>query len=139
MSFNKITIVGNLGKDPDLRYTPDGTAVCNFNLATNHKGKDGNFEATWFKVTLWKNRALAAAQYLQKGSSVYIEGRLSIEKWTDRDGVQQFSLGVQASDMQFIGSRDADRPEEAAPVATHTGSPAEPKRSVMVGDDDTPF
>lgn len=109
MSFNKIILVGNLGRDPELRYTPQGDAVCSFSMATNERKKDksGEFQdvTTWFKVTLWRRQAETASKYLTKGSSVYIEGRLQMEEWTDRDGKERFTLGVQATDMQFIGSR----------------------------------
>src|SRR5215210_2863802 len=109
MSFNKVIIVGNLGRDPELRYTPQGVAVCSFTMATNEKRKDKSGElqdiTTWFKVTLWRNQAENAAKYLTKGSPVYIEGRLRIEEWTDRDNNNRYTLDVQATDMQFIGSR----------------------------------
>jgi single-strand DNA-binding protein len=109
MSFNKIIIVGNLGRDPELRYTPQGTAVCSFSLATNEKRKDKAGElqniTTWFRVTLWGKQAENANKFLTKGNPVYIEGRLRTEEWTDRDGKARTSLEVQATDMQFIGSR----------------------------------
>ncbi len=110
MSFNKITIVGNLGRDPDLRYTPQGIAVCSFTMATNEKRKDkeGVLQdiTIWFKVTLWRKQAEAAAKYLTQGMSVYIEGRLRIEEWTDRDNNNRYTLDVQATDMQFIGAKN---------------------------------
>jgi single-strand DNA-binding protein len=109
MSFNKIIIVGNLGRDPELRYTPQGAAVCSFTMATNEKRRDKSGElqdiTTWFKITLWRQQAENAAKYLTKGSPVYIEGRLKIEEWTDRDNNRRYTLDVQATDMQFIGSR----------------------------------
>src|SRR5207237_4733879 len=109
MSFNKIIVVGNLGRDPELRYTPQGIAVCSFSMATNEKRRDKSGElqdiTTWFKVTLWRQQAENAAKYLTKGSPVYIEGRLRIEEWTDRDNNNRYTLDVQATDMQFIGSR----------------------------------
>lgn len=109
MSFNKIIIVGNLGRDPELRYTPQGVAVCSFSMATNEKRRDKSGElqdiTTWFKITLWRDKAETAAKYLTKGSTVYIEGRLRIEEWTDRDNNNRYTLDVQATDMQFIGSR----------------------------------
>ncbi len=117
MSFNKIILVGNLGKDPELRYTPDGTAVASFSLATNEKRKDksGQFQdvTTWFKVTLWRKQAENASKYLTKGSPVYIEGRLNIEEWTDKDGKNRYTLDVQASDMQFIGAKSNDATYDA--------------------------
>ena len=108
MSFNKITIVGNLGKDPELRYTPQGNAVCNFSVATNEKRRDktGDMQdvTTWFRITLWGKQAENASKYLTKGSPVYIEGRLKLEEWSDRDGKNRFTLDVQATDMQFLGN-----------------------------------
>jgi single-strand DNA-binding protein len=108
MSFNKITIVGNLGRDPELRYTPQGSAVCNFSVATNEKKRDKAGEmqdvTTWFRVTLWNKQAENASKYLTKGSPVYVEGRLRIEEWTDRDGKNRFTLEVNATDMQFISA-----------------------------------
>ena len=109
MSFNKIILVGNLGRDPELRYTPQGDAVCSFSMATTEKRKDKSGEmqsiTTWFRITLWGHRGETAAKYLAKGNSVYIEGRLRIEDWTDRDNNKRYSLEVNATDMQFIGTR----------------------------------
>ena len=109
MSFNKIILVGNLGRDPELRYTPQGVAVCDFSIATNERKRDksGEFQevATWFRVTLWRQQAENAAKYLSKGRQVYIEGRLSLEEWTDRDGNTRQTLQVQGTDMQFLGGR----------------------------------
>ncbi len=108
MSFNKITLVGNLGKDPELRYTPQGTPVCSFSMATNERRKDratGENQdiTTWFRITLWGRQAETASQYLTKGRPVYIEGRLRVEEWTDRDGKSRHTLEVHGTDMQFIG------------------------------------
>src|ERR671911_3008712 len=112
MSFNKITLVGNLGRDPELRYTPQGTPVCSFSMATNERRKDKTGEmqdhTTWFRVTLWGRQAETASQYLTKGRPVYVEGRLRVEEWTDRDGKARHTLEVHATDMQFIGTRGED-------------------------------
>lgn len=112
MSFNKIILVGNLGKDPELRYTPQGAAVCSFTMATNEKRKGASGEmqdtTTWFRVTLWNKQAENASKYLTKGRPVYIEGRLRTEEWTDKDGKTRSSLEVHATDMQFIGNRGDD-------------------------------
>src|SRR5215207_6637493 len=109
MSFNKIILVGNLGRDPELRYTAQGTPVCTFSMATNERRKDRNGEmqdqTTWFRVTLWNRQAETASQYLQKGRQVYIEGRLRVEEYVDRDGKPRQSLEVTATDMQFIRTR----------------------------------
>jgi single-strand DNA-binding protein len=147
MSFNKIIVVGNLGRDPELRYTPQGVAVCSFTMATNEKRRDKsgdlNDVTTWFRVTLWRNQAENAAKYLTKGSPVYIEGRLRLDEWTDRDGNTRFTLDVQATDMQFIGggARDADAaytgPEEDA--STASAPPAAAAAAGGSGDDDIPF
>jgi single-strand DNA-binding protein len=141
MSFNKVILVGNLGRDPELRYTPQGTPVCSFTMATNERRKDKSGEmqdqTTWFKVTLWGRQAETASQYLTKGRPVYIEGRLRVEEWTDRDGKPRHTLEINATDMQFIGGgrgEDAapnSRPPAGEPIQEH--APAEPS------DDDVPF
>jgi single-strand DNA-binding protein len=139
MSFNKVILVGNLGRDPELRYTPQGTPVCSFSMATNERRKDKTGEmqdqTTWFRVTLWGRQAETASQYLSKGRPVYIEGRLRVEEWTDRDGKQRHTLEVHATDMQFIGGgRGAEEPpmEKAAAVG------AAPEQTDLA-DDDIPF
>lgn len=112
MSFNKIIIVGNLGRDPELRYTPQGTAVCNISVATSEKRKDKSGElqdiTTWFRVTLWGKQAETASKYLTKGKPVYLEGHLRVEEWTDREGAQRYTLEVHGTDMQFISSGRSD-------------------------------
>lgn len=127
MSFNKIILVGNLGKDPELRYTPQGDAVCSFSMATNEKRKDKGGQkqdvTTWFKVTLWRHQAEAAAKWLTKGSPVYIEGRLRVEEYVDRENINRYTLDVQATDMQFIGSAPANDNYSPSPVAPLSGTP----------------
>ncbi|HVF46242.1 MAG TPA: single-stranded DNA-binding protein [Pyrinomonadaceae bacterium] len=165
MSFNKIILVGNLGKDPELRYTPQGDAVCSFSVATNERKKDksGEFQdvTTWFKVTLWRRLAENASKYLSKGSPVYIEGRLQVEEWTDRDNNNRFTLGVQATDMHFIsagrgessgedsGGGNYDREDNAthsgppqqtsSPSGASSGSASAPVAAPASVDDDIPF
>lgn len=148
MSFNKVIIVGNLGRDPELRYTPQGTAVCNFSMATTEKRRDKSGEyqdvTTWFRVTVWDKKAEVAAKYLQKGSQVYIEGRLKLDEWTDRDGNTRTTLDVTATDMQFIGkagggdgggySGDLD---DSMPEPPRTSSAA--VGTNQTPDDDIPF
>ena len=139
MSFNKIILVGNLGRDPELRYTPQGTPVCSFSMATNERRKDKNGEmqdqTTWFKVTLWNRQAETAAQYLTKGRPVYIEGRLRVEEWTDRDGKPRHTLEVHATDMQFIGGGRSEGEPALERAAVAGGAPTEPDTA----DDDIPF
>ena len=158
MSFNKIILVGNLGKDPELRYTPQGKAVCSFSMATNEKRRDKAGElqdvTTWFKVTLWGNQAENASKYLSKGRPVYIEGRLRIEEWTDRDNNNRYTLDVQATDMQFIsagrdesgysggGGDDFDThsgPPQASSSAGASSSGSGPVSAPASSDDDIPF
>lgn len=142
MSFNRIILVGNLGRDPELRYTPQGTPVCSFSMATNERRKDRNGEmqdqTTWFKVTLWGRQAETASQYLHKGKPVYIEGRLRVEEWTDRDGKPRQTLEVTATDMQFIGSRGEEPVVERAAASSATGSSA-PVEPPELTDEDIPF
>lgn len=149
MSFNKIIVVGNLGRDPELRYTPQGNAVCDFSVATNEKRRDkaGELQSvvTWFKITLWGKQAENASKYLTKGSSVYIEGRLRIEEWTDRDGNNRHSLEVNATDMQFLTSNRSDETnqdvqESNSENAFSSQSASNSQTSVnSPNDDDIPF
>lgn len=128
MSFNKVILVGNLGRDPELRYTPQGTPVASFSMATNERRKDKAGEmqdhVTWFRVTLWGRQAETAAQYLVKGRPVYIEGRLRVEEWTDRDGKARHTLEVHATDMQFIGGNAIEGERSRAAAAASGGSTA---------------
>lgn len=150
MSFNKIIVVGNLGRDPELRYTPQGSAVCSFSMATNEKRRDKAGEmqdvTTWFRVTLWNKQAENASKYLTKGSPVYIEGRLRLEEWTDRDGNNRYTLEVQGSEMHFLGGgRQEEYSGESAGEAQFAG-PADKARDNAAdfalpakADDDIPF
>lgn len=144
MSFNKIIIVGNLGRDPELRYTPQGDAVCNISVATSEKRRDksGDWQdlTTWFRITLWRKQAETASKYLTKGSPVYVEGRLRIEEWSDRDGKNRYTLEVNATDLHLIGSSRGDDFSGSTivdePLETNSGggdfAPAP-------NDDDIPF
>src|SRR3954465_7848017 len=108
MSYNKIHIIGNLGRDPELPYTPQGTAVCQFSVATNERRRDKSGEqqdiTTWFRVTSWGKQAENVSKYLSKGRRVYVQGRLHMEEWTDREGKVRQTLEVNASDVQFLDS-----------------------------------
>lgn len=141
MSFNKIIVVGNLGRDPELRYTPQGTPVCSFTVATNEKRKDRTGETqdftTWFRITLWGRQAETASQYLTKGRPVYIEGRLRLEEWTDRDGKQRYTLEVHATDMQFISGGRGEESAGVSPSKTLTSERPSPEPDLS--DDDIPF
>jgi len=141
-SFNKIIIVGYLGRDPELRYTPDGTPVCDFSVATTERRKDKSGEpqdiTTWFRITAWRRLAEVADQYLAKGKQVYIEGRLTQREWTDRDGVTRYSLDVNATDIQFVGAR-GDDPQPMRAAAAGTQAKSEPEAPAPVTDEDIPF
>lgn len=140
MSFNKIIVVGNLGRNPELRYTPQGTPVTSFSLATNEretvKGEKVDI-TTWFDVTLFGRQAEVAAEYLAKGKQVYIEGRFRAEEWTDREGKQRVTNKIKATDMQLIDrvQNGGGGGEQAAVAAVAAGEEAagEP------GDEDIPF
>lgn len=132
-SFNKIVIVGYLGRDPEIRYLTDGTAVCNFSVATTEKKKDRSGESqditTWFKINVWGKQAEAANQYLSKGRQVYVEGRLTQQEYTDRDGNRRTSLEVRATEFHFLGSRGdegsfAGASQPSAPRSAPDSSPA---------------
>lgn len=149
MSFNKIIVVGNLGRDPELRYTPQGDAVCDFSIATNEKKRDRAGElqdvTTWFKVTLWRRQAENASKYLTKGSPVYIEGRLRVEEWADKEGKTRQSLEINATDMQFIGGgRNEAAVSNSAPDnefsdTNNFGNASEARNTPAPTDDDIPF
>ncbi|MBI1761589.1 MAG: single-stranded DNA-binding protein [Acidobacteria bacterium] len=142
-SFNKITIVGYLGRDPEIRYTPSGEAVCNFSVATTERRKDasGEFQdlTTWFKITVWRRQAEIANQYLSKGKQVYVEGRLRQTEYTDRDGNRRTALEVTASDIQFLGAKgeESGTPSTVKPVA-RSATP-DSGFDAPVNDDEIPF
>jgi single-strand DNA-binding protein len=143
-SFNKITIVGYLGRDPEIRYTPQGNAVCNFSIATTEKRGGAGGEAqditTWFRVNLWDKKAELANQYLAKGKRVYIEGRLRLTEYTDREGVKRQSLDVTATDIHFLDSRGDEPTTSVSPQRAPTqANPPEPTDNQQPHDDDIPF
>jgi single-strand DNA-binding protein len=111
-SVNKVILLGNLGRDPETRYTTGGDAVCNLSIATSEQWKDKNGEkqerTEWHRVVLFGRQAEIAGEYLKKGRSVYVEGRLQTRKYTDKDGVEKYSTEIVGDRMQLLGSgRDA--------------------------------
>jgi single-strand DNA-binding protein len=109
-SVNKVIIVGNLGRDPEVRYMPSGDAIANIAVATSYKSKDRNTgeqkELTeWHRISFFGRLAEIVAQYLKKGSSVYVEGRLQTRKYTDKDGIERYATDVIAENMQMLGGR----------------------------------
>ncbi|GGY28761.1 single-stranded DNA-binding protein [Pseudoduganella sp. SL102] len=164
-SVNKVIIVGNLGRDPEIRYMPSGDAIANIAVATSFKSKDRNTgeqkEITeWHRISFFGRLAEIVGQYLKKGSSVYVEGRLQTRKYTDKDGVEKYATDIIAQEMQMLGgrqgmgggdamggddmggydappSRPAPRPQQAAAPAPRPAPKPAPNFSDM--DDDIPF
>lgn len=108
-SLNKVMLIGNLGRDPEVRYTSAGTAVASFSIATSEKfkSKSGEWEerTEWHNITLWGRLAEIAGEYLSKGKTVYIEGRLQTRKWQDRDGKDRYTTEIVGEKMQMLGAR----------------------------------
>ena len=159
-SVNKVILVGNLGRDPEVRYTPNGSAVCNVTIATsrvrkNKESGDKSEDTEWHRVVFFDKLAEIAGEYLKKGRSVYVEGRLKTRKWTDKDGAEKFSTEIIASDMQMLGSREGmgggaasgddgggsyERSAPAArPAAAAANRPAAKSSGFSDMDDDIPF
>jgi single-strand DNA-binding protein len=142
MSFNKITIVGYLGRDPELRYTPQGTALCKMSIATTEKRKNitGEMEehTTWFRVTAWGRQAELANEYLAKGRQVYVEGRLRLEEYTDREGQKRFSAEVSATEIQFLGHRTDSPGVNATEVVASANQPPAPAPKPQGGNSNNP-
>lgn len=145
-SVNKIIIVGNLGRDPEMRTFPSGDQVANVTVATTDKWKDKQTgepkeHTEWHRVVFNGRLAEIVGQYLRKGSQVYVEGSLRTRKWTDQSGVEKYSTEIRADQMQMLGGR----PEGAAPAPAPRPAPAPPpaQRSAGSGfddmDDDIPF
>jgi len=110
MSVNKVILVGNLGKDPELRYTPSGAAVATFSLATTerYKDRDGNRQekTEWHNIVAWRQLAEICGKYLHKGKQIYIEGKIQTRSYDDRDGNKRYITEIVADQMQMLGSRD---------------------------------
>jgi len=164
-SVNKVIIVGNLGRDPEIRYMPSGDAIANIAVATSFRSKDKNTgeqkEITeWHRISFFGRLAEIVGQYLKKGSSVYVEGRLQTRKYTDKDGVEKYATDIIAQEMQMLGGRQgmggdamgggddmggydapparpAPRPQQPAAAAPRPTPRPAPNFSDM--DDDIPF
>jgi single-strand DNA-binding protein len=111
-SVNKVILIGNLGRDPEVRYAPSGSAICNVTLATSRQWKDKTSgerqeETEWHRVVFYDRLAEIAGEYLKKGRPVYVEGRLKTRKWTDKDGVEKYTTEIIADQMQLLGSRES--------------------------------
>ena len=169
-SVNKVIIVGNLGRDPEVRYNPNGGAWCTVSIATTRNWKDKTSgerveETEWHRVVFNDRLAEIAGEYLKKGRSVYVEGRLKTRKWTDKDGIEKFTTEIIANEMQMLGgregmgggggggdeegggyggggrSRGGEERESRAPAARPQASKPAPKTATGFDDmdDDIPF
>jgi single-strand DNA-binding protein len=158
-SVNKVILIGNLGRDPETRYTADGAAVTNITIATSDRWKDkatGEMkEATeWHKVAFFGRLAEIAGEYLKKGRPVYVEGKLRTRKWQDKDGQDRYTTEVIADNMQMLGSRegmgggassdfdggeDTRAPTRSSATSSGTRTAGKPAPSVAEMDDDIPF
>ncbi|MDR0703080.1 MAG: single-stranded DNA-binding protein [Azoarcus sp.] len=163
-SVNKVILIGNLGRDPETRYMPDGTAIANVNLATTETWKDKasgerRENTEWHRVVFFGRIAEIVAQYLKKGSQVYVEGRLQTRKWQDKDGNERYTTEIRADEMKMLGRREGEASgrgddgwERSAPPSAPARQPppaseAAPSRAPAGGDaggfgnfdDDIPF
>jgi single-strand DNA-binding protein len=163
-SVNKVILVGNLGRDPEVRYLPSGDPVANITIATSskYKNKTGEMveETEWHRVTFFGKLAEIVGQYLKKGRSVYVEGRIKTRKYTDKDGVEKYATDIIANEMQMLGGREgmggpsdddeasgggysrpapASRPAASAPAIRPAAAQAKPSSGFDDMDDDIPF
>ena len=150
-SVNKVTVLGNLGRDPEIRYTPSNMAIATVSIATTYKAKDREPETEWHRVVLFGRQAEVAGEYLKKGSSVYVEGRLRTQKWTDKNGIERYTTEIIAESMQMLGGKTSgggggepyDIPAARESRSTDPPAPtprAKPTPAAMDDfDDDIPF
>ena len=148
-SINKVILIGNLGRDPETRYLPDGGAVTNVSVATTDVWKDKSGEkqerTEWHRVAFFGRLAEIAGEYLKKGSPVYIEGRLQTRKWQDKDGQDRYTTEIVANEMKMLGSRGGGSEPMAreTPAAAAEGAGARPQTKKGGAfdqmDDDIPF
>ncbi len=156
-SVNKVILIGNLGRDPETRYTADGAAITNITIATSDRWKDkasGEMKESteWHKVAFFGRLAEIAGEYLKKGRPVYVEGRLRTRKWQDKEGQDRYTTEIVAENMQMLGSREGmgggapdldaggDEPRAAARApASKPAAAARPASSMADMDDDIPF
>ena len=136
-SVNKVILIGNLGRDPEVRYTTSGTPVANFTMATTDRWTDPSGEkkerTEWHRIVVWAKQAEIVGEYLKKGKQVYVEGNLQTREWTDRDGNKRYTTEVRAQRVQMLGRAD-DRPSVPAESAPKV---AEPQAGYE--EDDVPF
>ena len=146
--INKVILVGNLGRDPEMRYTPNGIAVCSFSIATSETYKDKTSgerisQTEWHNIVLWRGLAETSEKYLRKGSKVFIEGKLKTRKWDDNQGITRYSTEIVADVMQMLDKKTTDSPEAFVSETPEAKKMVEPSNSSeMVEEikkDDLPF
>ena len=129
-SVNKVILVGNLGRDPEVRYMPNGDAVANFSIATTEtwKDKQGNRQekTEWHNIVMYRRLAEIAGEYLKKGSSVYIEGRLQTRKWQDKQGNDRYTTEIIADQLQMLGGRNSNAAGQTPGQDHGAASPSQP-------------
>ena len=148
-SVNKAIIIGNLGKDPEMRYMPSGDAICNFSLATTDSWKDKNGEkqekTEWHRISMFGKLAEIAGEYLKKGSQVYVEGRIQTRKWTNKEGQDQYTTEIVADKMQMLGGRSGGGGNSFEVVEKPSSGAGSAKQAAKGGgdfdnfEDDIPF
>lgn len=141
---NKVILVGNLGQDPETRYMPSGSAVTNLRIATSEQWKDKQTgerqeKTEWHSVAMFGRLAEVAAEYLRKGSQVYIEGRLQTRKWQDKQGNDRYTTEIVANDMQMLGGRGGTAPMMSESPSRGAAQPAPASSGSDDFDDDIPF
>jgi single-strand DNA-binding protein len=151
---NKVILVGNLGKDPETRYMPNGKAVTNFTIATSESWKDKQTgeqreQTEWHNIVMYDRLAEIAAEYLRKGSQVYVEGRLRTRKWQDKEGRDRYTTEINANEMQMLGSRaggagggaqgESRGAERMAPAAAASTAAGSGRGAPAGGGEDAPF
>lgn len=145
MSFNKIIIFGNLTRDPELKYTAQGTPVCTLNVASNEKERDPKSKElvdrpTFFKATAWGQKAEVITKHFERGSEIYLEGRFKPEEWTDREGRQRITFGVQVSDFNFTGGSNRNQQRSQSITSPRNSENIrESDGDLGIEDDDIPF
>lgn len=140
---NKVILIGNLGQDPELKYIASGTAVTTFSLATNERwtGKEGKKEerTEWHRIVVWGKLAELCSEYLSKGRTAFVEGRLQTREWQDKDGNKRYTTEIVASNVQFIGGRGENMGSSRTSHQSESPSPMQDFGPMDDMDDDIPF
>ena len=141
MSLNKVILIGNLGRDPELRYMPNGDAVCNFSIATSESWNDRNSgqrqeRTEWHNITLYRRLAEVAGQYLKKGSQVYLEGKIQSRKYTDKHDVERTAYEIVCHEMKMLGGNEAHM-QPAPPANQEPPPPPAARNAAPPSDDDS--